>query len=73
MEIFLSKEILSVDYQKLLCYYTSGSRKFSSIRGHIFTLDCLMSQKNGPLKYLIDVQRHMREPEAGAPKLYALQ
>ena len=58
-EILFSKGIFSVDYQKLLNYYTSVSRKISSIRSHSFTLDCLMSHKTDHLKSLLDVQRHM--------------
>ena len=59
MEIFFSKEVFSVDYQKLFNYYTSGSRKNLSIRRQIFILDCFMSHKTDPLKFLFGVQRHM--------------
>ena len=31
----------------------------SSIKSHIFTLDCLISQKTDPLKSLLHLQRHM--------------
>ena len=45
--------------------------KKSSIRSHIFTLDCLMIQKTHPLKSLLDVQRHtIKSSVPDAPKLY---
>ena len=59
MEIFFSKENFSVDYKKLLYYNTSVSRIFQISGSCLFSLDCLMSQKKDPLKYLLDVKIYM--------------
>ena len=61
MGVFCSNGILSVHYQKMLDYHTSGSRLIPSISSQRFTLDCLMSHKTDPLKSLLGVQRHMEK------------
>ena len=48
-------------------------RRISSIMIQSFTLDCLMSQKTDPLKFLLGVQRHMiKKYVPDATKLYVL-
>ena len=59
MEIFLSKENFSVEYQNLLDYHMSGSRKCSSMKRHSFTIYCLMSHKTAPLNYTLDIKIHL--------------
>ena len=48
-ENFFSNENFSVDYQNLLDYHTSVTRKISGIMRQSFNLGCLMSQITDPL------------------------